>query len=81
MFCLCVFTTLTNDTKQLNKKAREEREKNSQLTNFDTLNTPKKRHWTTQKTFFGRREERDEEEDSHTYYTTLITKYDGHDGR
>lgn len=34
MFCLCVFTTLTNDTKQLKK--------NSQ-TNFDTLNTQKEK--------------------------------------
>lgn len=37
-----MFTIITNDRKQLNKKAREEREKNSQ-TNFDTLNTPKEK--------------------------------------
>ena len=36
MFCLCVFTTITNDK----NKAREE--KNSQ-TNFDTLNTQKEK--------------------------------------
>ena len=36
-----MFTIITNDRKQLNKKAREEREKNSQTTNFDTLNTQK----------------------------------------
>ena len=71
---------LTNDTKQLNKKAREEREKNSQLTNFDTLNTPKKRHWTTQKTFFGRREER-ETKRTPTPSITLVIIYDDLYGR
>ena len=69
MFCLCVFTTLTNDTKQLNKKAREEREKNSQ-TNFDTLNTQKET-LDDAKNVLRQKRERDEEEDSYTSITTL----------
>lgn len=50
-----MFTTLTNDTKQLINKAREE---NSQ-TNFDTLNTQKEK-LDDAKNVLRQREERDE---------------------
>ena len=71
-----MFTTLTNDTKQLINKAREEREKNSQ-TNFDTLNTPKE---TLDEKKKLSAEEKRETNRTLTPITTLIT-YDDHDGR
>lgn len=74
-----MFTTLTNDTKQLINKAREEREKNSQ-TNFDTLNT-KKEKLDDAKKRSSAEEKRETKRRTLTPITTLITKYDGHDGR
>lgn len=72
VFCLCVFTTLTNDTKQLNKKAREEREKNSQ-TNFDTLNTQKETLDDAKNVLRQKRRERRRGRLLHLYYYSRIT--------